>query len=1211
VKDQQAAYLPLLLAVFTFHDGTILRLSTAPLSTAQGGLQYGGNDYLARILDQDIAAVQALSEQGIDIIPSVTIHIADADKHVWTNFEKTKGFKGATIVLTFIFWDADSANFSSDSLVKFTGICDPPMIEEGRISVRAANRMNMQKASLPIVCVQKRCPWIFPSTASERQDAADNSDSPFYECGYSQDATGGNARGNLNGAVPFIDCEYTKEACVARGMYITDSAVRVTGRYGGSQWDPPGSWNSRGYLDGRTVEVRNTANDAKYNDHFPLLYGTGWVEPAIMNVVGDANYTKFEAVFCYGYVGQSYVPRVIVNDIEIQKSTPGNRTMWWNWVNDGNRSGAPNADQFYNSLGDPYGSLACIEIVVPKRLQEAAGVPNVRILARGPQLRVYSDATTFAIQYTENPVWIMLELLIRANWNYADIDLATFVTAAAVCDVSINHVDLNGATVGAARFKAALILRQRRSAAEIIRGLRNSCKAILVPNSANSGKLQVYIKQTLADQQPSTVAGSNYDTAITSKNAAGTPTNGFAAYKFDESTILLRNNELSLRINQRPISDSPNRVGFTFQDAENGYAQDSIAQVDALDAKRAGQEIPASIQVDGITTYDQARRIIAHYLAETYSGNPRGDTGGTLELDLETSFRVVHLRVGHLCVFTNTKLGITNQLFRVNGIKPSMDFETVRVNLLWHNDDWYLNTFGQGNAPRYSRPRRDRLDRPPFAWLPYQEQPHANDSLFGTTEWTFGLAQVYENAGDGTAIAKLQVTGKFPINSFGDSVQPPFVPLQGTTASTGGTITGNQTIYAVVCSKDAAGKLSPPHERPVRIDIAAGTNTNTATVPSIYWPSTATGYSIFAGPNPNKLAWQADGATTPTSITLTSLQVATYGVPDGEFDRMLVRCKRVIHSGVWGAQVSAVSTTGITIAGAAFSVNQFAGYDVTIIGRIGSSASLPVWNFRVASNTATVLTFTAGNPSALGVAISDVAVMRSKPAVTTVSGNHVLTDANWVNSFGPSGLAVDAEIGYICRIIAGPGAGQARRIKDNIATNITIDGLFVIIPDSTSRYIIEESNWKIENTTESQEVSDTVAVATVELNVENFLAKVVVVQCLPIDGGDEQAIEEESLVREIYLFGQAASIIRTVIRTAVDITVPAVDAIVEIDTTGGNRIITAPAAADMIGKQQTYKRITGGANTCTIQLAGADTVDGANTVSLPNQWDSFTMAGVV
>jgi hypothetical protein len=49
------------------------------------------------------------------------------------------------------------------------------------------------------------------------------------------------------------------------------------------------------------------------------------------------------------------------------------------------------------------------------------------------------------------------------------------------------------------------------------------------------------------------------------------------------------------------------------------------------------------------------------------------------------------------------------------------------------------------------------------------------------------------------------------------------------------------------------------------------------------------------------------------------------------------------------------------------------------------------------------------------------------------------------------------------------------------------------------------------------------------------------------------------------------------------------------------------AANTQSGAQVQIKRISAGANTLTIDPSGAETIDGAATLSLPNQWDHATI----
>jgi hypothetical protein len=636
------------------------------------------------------------------------------------------------------------------------------------------------------------------------------------------------------------------------------------------------------------------------------------------------------------------------------------------------------------------------------------------------------------------------------------------------------------------------------------------------------GKLRLDIKQTLADQQGSTVAGSNYDTAISSKNADGGADNGYAAYHFVGVSSSYSSNilESTLQCAYRPIQDTSNRISFQFQDKENRYARDSLAIVDTEDVSRVGQELTRTLSVNGIQSYDQGKRIAASELAESFRGNRYGDTRGTLQISFQTTVKAAHLRQGQIVCFTDDRYGLDKQLFRVTKIQAHRNAETYSVAMLWHNDDWYVDTYGQGPDPDYSRPKRDREARPPWGWQPYSEQPETFDPMFDDEEWTFGLGQIYTAAADATALARLKITGKLPVNMWSDNTQPPFVPLQGTTASTGGSIAGDQSIYVMIAAKDSGGKYTPP-SNPCKIDVPSGTSTNTVTVPNIVWQTGSTGYAVYAGPNPNKLALQSESGTTPSSITLTAIKPVTAGPPDSEFDRIRFQWKEVRHSGPWGAQIASVTSTTITIAGATFDVNEFQNYDISVLAIYNSEAALEVLNFTVASNTSDTLTVSSGDPSALGLKLGDVVVARSKSTVSVSGDDHVLTDAEWVNCFGPTGLDTDAEKGMICRIISGTGAGQFRRIKSNTSTAITIDGQFEVAPDSTSRFIVEEPNWRGHFETTPQNVSDPTAEVSFQFPCENLLNTVALVQAVAVDGGGAQSFQEDSPVREIYLFGGA------------------------------------------------------------------------------------------
>src|ERR1017187_6922145 len=108
LKEQALAETPLLLFDVTFGDGTISRWSTH-------AVRYNGNTYAARVVRHNFFEIQSMSVQGIDQIPSMTLVLANADSQM-SQIDATKGFKGATITATFLFYSLAANSPASDAL---------------------------------------------------------------------------------------------------------------------------------------------------------------------------------------------------------------------------------------------------------------------------------------------------------------------------------------------------------------------------------------------------------------------------------------------------------------------------------------------------------------------------------------------------------------------------------------------------------------------------------------------------------------------------------------------------------------------------------------------------------------------------------------------------------------------------------------------------------------------------------------------------------------------------------------------------------------------------------------------------------------------------------------------------------------------------------------------------------------------------------------
>src|SRR5258708_32995009 len=596
-KELASTETPILLFDCTLRNGQIERWSTHALAV-------DGANYSPRVLRHNLFEMQTASNLGVDAIPKVSITLANVDSH-FSEIERSVGWKGASVTIRFLFFKLKDGAPETESLILFKGVANPPdEITESTFRLTAMNRMSMQRVLLPPVRVERRCPWEFPSNHDQREEAvtglAEGLYSRFFRCGYSPDIDLGT--GNLNGGVPFTTCSFTRADCEARGMFRQDNAQNPTRRFGGVEF-VPAYILVRGYGEKGTHLSAVADNEARYNDFVPLVYGTAWHSPLIVFARNDGNLTRMEVLLCM--VEIQGVLKVLVNDIEIPLGQAGANmtgTGWFAMVSPGNRTGTFNADfsdPSGNPLGDPYGSMAFLSVVVPNRINDGRSLPSVRVLTQGMKLPVYApEGSLTGLQFSNNPAWVVMDVLRRSGWSIAELDVPSFAAAAGYCDQQINSQDLYGNAITIPRFQCNLILKTRRTAADAIRGIRNGSRLYLTYGPG--GLLQLGVENTLRLQQPVKADSSNSATVLTG---------GWPKYEFGDgssgTTGILRkaNGEPSVRLWSRSTASTPNRFTVEFQDAFNEYQQDSLSLVDVNDVAQAGQQITGPFSVLGIPHY--------------------------------------------------------------------------------------------------------------------------------------------------------------------------------------------------------------------------------------------------------------------------------------------------------------------------------------------------------------------------------------------------------------------------------------------------------------------------------------------------------------------------------------------------------------------------------------------------------------------------------
>ena len=1153
-KEGASPKRPLFLVTITAPDGDVCYLTSAAYYGAAGitwPSTMPNNQYLARILGNELTAIQAIGPQGFDTVPGFSLTLADADKFLWTNHCIPHGWRGSTVVLTVILWDVVANAYSTDAYAwTFIGGNPQHNYANGQTTLDVTSATNFSRLKIPSVAIQYRCPWDFPATADQRAAALNDPSSPYYQCGYSPDQAGG--IGNYaTGTTPFTACDFTRSSpsdpsvgCMARlgnaattsvapdGDLTHDKAGNYTGRFGGVTWLAPSQYSGRQYVSGQKTFGFNQPNGAIAGAYYNWVYGTQWVAGHVLAPAGEPNSLRSEVAVCVAAYGPVTIQQVVVNGVSVPQNNSDPLFTWRfaapNGVGSGailsqitgagGRSGALNFDAIFNGHGDPHGSVATIEFVVPAELAQPGSVPSVQVLVTsGPLLNVYAinsitggvatftgpnfscagnapfkviivgnsnsalngvwgltswtygppgtvtlDGTTASgsgggmFFFTgpdlndnggsgpaANLAFAALDLMTWGNISLAQIDPASWYNAAQVCRNAVTYTAADGTSQTHAQFKASFALTSRQTLAQVLTAVRNAGNLMIAPNSI-TGLIQAFVKETLADQQPSPIPGSNYNTAVPSLTAGSASANGYFAYFFDETVI----EEGSFRVTATRIESTPNTVAISFQDEYNGYQQDSLNEIDDNAYAYSGnQEIAVPIPITGAPNFDQCSRVANAQLAEALYGNPRNDAGGTTYFEFRTNHRVLHLasRLGYICGLSwqgDYGSPTAPQPIRLLSIKPDMDGEHWDIKAAWHNDEWYTYAYGQNPAPFQNNPLQSPT-RPPFPWRPGIPTWSSSDALFPSLD-SFNLTVNL------TAYpAQVAISGNVPPNTQ-QKTKPPLVPLQATVASTGGTL-----VSGTYCIQFSTNGQNGPVSNIVTAVIPSGVTAGSITVSGIRWQSgAAPSIQPFIGTSSMNMrettsytGSSPDGDGNPTVFTFTAFPVDGLGLPDVNLAEFLVEEIPLIHGGVWGDTIASVAGNVLTFLDGAWGSNQWAGYILSLDFRAGVDV-IPGLSILVSSSTPNTLTMAAA-----GFLAGDVVVLRAQAAIITANS---IGDPNFINSNNDgTGFDVDAEVGNQVMIIAGTGAGQSpKSIASNTSTVLTINGTWDEMPDSTSVYIV-------------------------------------------------------------------------------------------------------------------------------------------------------------
>jgi len=917
-KEQLNADTPLLFFDCTLADGTVRHWSSRTID-------WNGTPYEGRVVRHNLFEAQLASDTQVGGAPKLTFELANADSEL-SEIEQQTGFKGSQLTVQSVFFDLVAGTATTDSAVVFRGLMNPPdTITETTFRLSAMNRISMQRTVVPNVRVERMCPWRFPATAAQRLEAVDGGSdrgkySLFYRCGYSPDQS--NGVGNLNGNVPFTSCSYSRSDCEQRGMFTVDTSGRQTGRFGGIEYLPP-TILVRGAGQNNSQLSAVQENTASYNDFVPLVYGTQWTTPDVVFSRNDGNLTRMEVLLGMGEIES--ILSVLVNDIQIPQGVNGanmTSTGWYNLVTAGARNGQQDGnftDGHGVALGDPYGSMAYLSVVVPNRINNGTSIPGVQVLMQGLKLWQFdAGGNLLGEQFSSNPAWVLLDILMRCGYSLAEIDTASFAAAAAYAGALISVDDPVGGFVELSRFQSNFALNASQSAGGIIRSIRNGSRLYLVLNT--TGLLEARVENTFALQQPALPPGSN---AVNPFNG------GWPAYEFD-ATSIARNKDgsSSVKLSKLGAQDTPNRLSIEFQDSYNQYQQDSLSLADEDDVDLCGQEVAVIWDAVGISTFSQASRMLLLGLNRGISGN--------VFIEFQTSVKALGLLPGDLITVSYPKENLQRTPFRVTKITPGNSFRTAVITAQFHDDDWYSDT-ATGITGGLGRQSGQGGGLP---------APIIGTVLDAYGNLQLGIQEAEVTGSDGSAVIELSLSFITPSGQIG-TLAAPLIGLAPVVSTTGGTLAGGTNYFYAVSTVDTGGGESSL-SFVAQAATTSGGNSNSIVVDGIQLPVGGVSFNVYRGENPQLLFQIASHQTSGPSFIDTGLASMMVLPPDPQFDHVNVYWRWELLP-----EASATFHSATTVGNSALNliVNQYQSAVVRISRGAGAGQE-----YTIIGNTATTLT---------------------------------------------------------------------------------------------------------------------------------------------------------------------------------------------------------------------------------------------------------------
>jgi hypothetical protein len=871
------------------------------------------------------------------------------------------------------------------------------------------------------------------------------------------------------------------------------------------------------------------------------------------------------------------------------------------------------------------------------------GLPQISFRLHGKNDIIDTRTSPFTVGYTANSALCIADFLSNQTWGFkavygGDMPLADLNAAANVCDEAV-PLAIGGsppATEPAYTCNGKFPVTMRRG--EILQNLLTSCAGRISDH-------EPYIIYPAAYFGVSFALGSNPGGSVVSLPAF----NSIAAGPIKWHQISIR--DLYNGVKGTYISPANKWQAADFppycQDALHGYAGPSLYGGDINLAADGGDRRWLDIQLPFTNTASTAQRIAKIELLRR-----RHFEMATLILNMY-AYQIARLDIG---LFTIPQLQWVAKQFEVTAIRLRLEGGsgggaiplTVELDLQGNDAAIYQWSTSEELSPQgYVQPAIPGIGSRqffategtpgfsfPYPWSPGYVVPFVGDALYpgplvgsppvSEALASFGMQVQYGTDANGNPNALLQIKGAPSINRL-SSIQPPQITC---VVGTAGSLPPGQYVVAATAYDTNSPYQNSAFSTPVIVTIPASSPPadNGSIAVTVAWPASSNGGDLYMafGAAANGYHYQAHLSSASTTATIAVFDQATSGGPDPTFDHFAVAWKKVIHGGVWAQQVQAVTATTITIGGGGMTLNQWAGYVLTLLAKEDQTIELPILNMPVASSTAS-----SGSPSQFVLTIGPDSAGKQLPDLSTllVPGDLVLMrfkalftptsfyDPNISNPYFPGGATdTNVEPGHLVMVLTGVDAGDVQTVGSIGTDGMGNDTIFRLAgpwqtqPNPGDIVTIVDGIWSPEVQSDAFQVPNKGAFSGVVAAplVQNLANQtwIFIVRTETVD--DVSGPDSAAPVREVYFFGSQGT--RTITTSQ---TMLATDGIIDVNASGGNVIYTLLPFAQIPNQSVYVQKIDASANTVTIACAVGDTINGQSSVILSNQWDYvvFTVSG--